>query len=344
MDWGAQRLRAHSIGQWHDKNQAVERGNAIPRDSTSSATVHRGSRQSRERHQALIKEINLRMHRLKPAPLLLCAGALLAQVAPEPGTNSRPYTVLYVFGDSYSDSGAGYVDANGPTAVVYLAQHLGIPFTYDGDRGSAGKGLNFAVSGASSGDGAGRPLPSGGTLGFGMKNQIENFVRYSKSGAIPKIDAANTMFFFAGGLNDGRRPDGFVRTNIESEIDTLYDLGARRFMVAILPTKIPQFAAAGRRVNPELEKIPAEERVKHPDMRIANSQWGSFFDEVITNPAKFGLADTATPCSDRPFGPQKIATCSNPDAHFFYHEGHPSTAAHRAVGELLYREAITKAP
>jgi len=37
-------------------------------------------------------------------------------------------------------------------------------------------------------------------------------------------------------------------------------------------------------------------------------------------------------------------TCSNPDAHFFYHEGHPSTAAHRAVGELLYREAITKAP
>jgi phospholipase/lecithinase/hemolysin len=284
------------------------------------------------------------MHRLEPALLLLCAGALVAQVAPAPGTNSHPYTMLYVFGDSYSDSGAGYVDANGPTAVVYLAQRLGIPFTYDGDPGSAGKGLNFAVSGASSGEGAGRPLPSGGTLGFGMKNQIESFVRYSKSGVIPKIDAANTMFFFAGGLNDGRRPDGFVRTNIESEIDTLYDLGARRFMVAILPTKIPQFAAAGSRVNPELEKIPGEERAKHPDMRIASSQWGSFFDEVITNPAKYGLTDTATPCSDRPFGPQKITTCTNPDAYFFYHEGHPSTAAHRAVGELLYREAITKAP
>jgi phospholipase/lecithinase/hemolysin len=152
------------------------------------------------------------------------------------------------------------------------------------------------------------------------------------------------MFFFAGGLNDGRRPDGFVRTNIESEIDTLYDLGARRFMVAILPIRIPQFAAAGRRVNPELEKIPGEERAKHPDIRIALSQWGSFFDEVITNPAKYGLTDTAAPCSDRPFGPQKIATCTNPDAYFFYHEGHPSTAAHRAVGELLYREAITKAP
>ena len=275
--------------------------------------------------------------RVKPALLLLCAGTLLAQTP-------HPYTMLYVFGDSYSDSGAGYVDADGPTAVVYLAQRLGIPFTYNGDPASAGKGLNFAVSAASSGEGAARPLATGGTLGFGMKNQLETFIGYLKSGTIPKINAANTMFFFAGGLNDGRRPDGFVSANIESEIDTLYDLGARRFMVAILPVKIPSFAAAGRSVNPELEKIPAEERSKHPDIRISSSQWGPFFDEVITNPAKYGLTDAETPCSDRPFGPQKITTCANPGAHFYYHEGHPSTAAHRAVGEMLYREATTKAP
>src|SRR5580658_471491 len=232
------------------------------------------------------------MHRFKPAFLLLCAGALVAQVAPELARPPHPYTLLYVFGDSYSDSGAGYVDANGPSAVVYLAERLDIPFTYNGDPNSAGKGLNFAVSAASSGEGAGRALPTGGTLGFGMKNQIESFVQSFKSGAIPKIDAANTMFFLAGGLNDRARPDGFVRGNIESEIDTLYDLGGRRFMVAILPIKIPQFATAGTRANPELVKIPDEERLKHPDMRIANSQWGSFFDQVITDPAKFDLTDT----------------------------------------------------
>lgn len=281
------------------------------------------------------------MHRYKPALLLLCVGALVAQVPSQPAANPHPYTLLYVFGDSYSDSGAGYVDANGPTAVVYLAQRLGIPFTYNGDPDSKGKGLNFAVSGASTGEGAGRPLATGGTLAFGMKNQIETFVRDAKTGAIPKIDPGKTMFFFAGGLNDGRSPDGFVRTNIESEIDTLYDLGARRFMVAILPTKIPQFAVAGARANPELEKIPAEERAKHPDIRIANSQWGAFLDEVITNPAKFGLTDTTNYCADRPFGAQRIQPCPNPDAHFFYHEGHPSTAAHRAVGEMLYHEAVT---
>ncbi len=281
------------------------------------------------------------MPRLKIALFFLCAAVLFAQA---PAPNPRPYTMLYVFGDSYSDSGAGYVDANGPTAVVYLARHLGIPFTFNGDKDSAGKGLNFAVSAASSGEGAARPLATGGMLGFGMKNQIDTFIQDIKTGAIGKIDPANTMFFFAGGLNDGGKPEGFTRTNIEAEIDTLYDLGARRFMVAVLPVKIPQFARAGTRINPDLEKIPDDENAKHKDIRIANSEWGPFFDEVITNPAKYGLTDTTNYCSDRPFGAQKIQPCADPDAHFFYHEGHPSTAAHRAVGDMLYREATTKTP
>ena len=177
-----------------------------------------------------------------------------------------------------------------------------------------------------------------------MKNQIENFVQFSKMGIIPKIDPAETMFFFAGGLNDGSTPDGFTRTNIESEIETLYGLGARRFMVAILPTRIPQFAAAGTRLNPELEKIPNEERAKHPDIRIANSQWGAFFDEVITSPQKYGFTNTTTLCAERAFRMEPVKACSTPDTYFFYHDGHPSTAAHRVVGDMLYQEAITKAP
>ncbi len=283
-----------------------------------------------------------RRYTLKPVLLLLCASAFAAQAPSAPQANTHPYTMLYVFGDSYSDSGAGYVDCDGPTAVVYLAQRLGIPFTYNGDPNSAGKGLNFAVSAASTGEGVGRRLATGGTLGFGMKNQIDSFVQQSKSGAIPKIDPANTMFFFLGGLNDGRRPEGFVRTNIESEIETLYGMGARRFMVANLPTKIPQFAGAGKRVNPELEPIPDEVRAKHPDIRIAASHWGSFFDEVIANPAKYGLTDATSQCASRDFEQQHVEPCATPETHFFYHEGHPSTAAHRAVGDMLYREATAK--
>jgi phospholipase/lecithinase/hemolysin len=297
------------------------------------------------------------------AALLLTAATLFAQTpaaplnpaAPRPAQTpeksplnkplvAAPYTQLYVFGDSYSDSGSGYLDTNGPTAVAYLAQHLSSPFTWYGDPDSKGKGLNFAISGAQTGLGYGRRYPTGEMLGIGMKNQVDQFIAFTKTGDIPPFDPATTMFFFAGGLNDRGKPEGFTRTNIEAEIDTLYALGARRFMVALLPTKIPQFATAGLQFNPELAKIPAEELAQHPDIRIANSNWGAFLDEVITNPAKYGITDTTHPCAGRNIHHEDTTPCAAPETHFFYHEGHPSTAAHRAVGDMLYNEALTKAP
>jgi cholinesterase len=263
---------------------------------------------------------------------------------PQPPLTAAPYTQLYVFGDSYSDSGSGYLDTNGPTAVAYLAERLNIPFTFYGDPSSKGKGLNFAISGAGSGAGPGRRYPTGEMLGIGMRNQVDNFVAFTKTADIPKFDPATTLFFFAGGLNDRGKHDGYTRTNLEAEIDTLYALGARRFMVALLPTKIPQFASAGTAFNPELSKIPAEELAAHPDIRIANSNWGAFLDEVITNPDKYGITDTTHPCAGRNIHHEDTTPCPTPDAHFFYHEGHPSTAAHRAVGDMLYKEALTAAP
>jgi phospholipase/lecithinase/hemolysin len=270
------------------------------------------------------------------AAVLLFAATLTAQTAP------RPYTQLYVFGDSYSDTGAGFPYADGPTAVAYLAQRLDIPFTYYGDPKSKGKGLNFAVSAAKTGTDPGVHQGPGQLFRLGMKNQVEEFAKLVKSGAV-KFDPAQTMFFLAGGLNDRNTPNGYTKTNLEEEIDTLYGLGARRFMVALLPTQIPAFATAGTEFNPELAKIPAEELAKHSDIRIANSNWGPFFDEVITNLEKYGLADTSLNCAEGIVRTLNPAACKTPN-HFYYYTAHPSTAAHKAVGDMLYQEAITKAP
>jgi phospholipase/lecithinase/hemolysin len=251
----------------------------------------------------------------------------------------RPYSMLYVFGDSYSDSGSGYVDGNGPTAVVYMAQRLHIPFTYFGDPDSKGKGLNFAVSGARTGTGEGVHYEHGEMLSLGMMNQVDEFETLLKYGAIT-FDPKQTMFYFAGGLNDRSLPDGATVTNIEAEIENLYALGARRFMVALLPTKIPSFATAGARFNPQLATIPAEMRAKHADIEIRNSNWGMFFDEVMDHPGKYGISDTTNACAGRVLFKQDPTPCASPDAHFFYHSGHPSTAVHKAVGEMLYDEAM----
>ncbi len=265
--------------------------------------------------------------------------AILTLSASCASATNRPYSMLYVFGDSYSDTGAGYVDGNGPTAVAYLAERLGIPFTWFGDPRSQGKGLNFAVSGAQTGANEGKRFEHGELLGRGMRNQVDDFATAVKQGAI-HFDPKQTMFFLAGGLNDRSLPDGSTVANIEGEIDTLYALGARRFMVALLPVKIPAFATAGERFNPQLSKIPAAMRARHPDIRIENSNWGPFFDEVIEHPAKFGISDTTNRCAGRSLKHEDPTPCASPEAHFYYHEGHPSTAVHKAVGEMLYQEAI----
>ena len=68
------------------------------------------------------------MNRRAVLSLLLASvfvGSLVAQAPATTGTTT-PYARLYVFGDSYSDIGAGYIDGNGPTAVAYLGWLMGL--------------------------------------------------------------------------------------------------------------------------------------------------------------------------------------------------------------------------
>src|SRR3954470_21375172 len=97
--------------------------------------------------------------------VLAAAGSLGAQA---PTTR---YSRLYVFGDSYSDIGAGYIDGNGPTAVAYLAWLMGLQVAPGTAATAAGKSLVFAVSGAGTGEGAGRHVKEA-LLGYGMMNQV----------------------------------------------------------------------------------------------------------------------------------------------------------------------------
>jgi phospholipase/lecithinase/hemolysin len=244
---------------------------------------------------------------------------------------------MYVFGDSYSDIGEGYVDGNGPTAVAYLAERLGsfklLPSNTPEVRG---KSLDYAVSGAQSGSGTGRRV-QGALLGYGMKNQVADFAAKVRSHEI-EFDPATTLFFLAGGLNDGRLPDGTTAANEKDEIRTLYGLGARRFAVALLTTAIPGFGVTGRRINPSLERIPEELRGELKDAQIRLSHWGLFYDEVLLHPAQYGITNTTDACAGREIYHEDPTPCAKPETYFYYHSAHPSTAAHKAVGDKLYGE------
>ena len=243
---------------------------------------------------------------------------------------------LYVFGDSYSDNGAGYVDGDGPTAVAYLARRLGFELKPATQAGSASDSLNFAVSGARTGRGDGRKVKEA-LLGRGMLNQVEDFAGRVQAKQI-SFDPKTTLFFLAGGLNDGRLPSAETVGNLQDEIRKLYDAGARRFRIALLPTAIPGFGEVGKRLNPELSGIPARMRAQLPGAQIALSNWGLHFDEVLLNPARYGIENTKDKCAGRALFNEDATPCAKPSAYYYYHAQHPSTAVQKVVGDKLYEE------
>ena len=81
-------------------------------------------------------------------------------------------------------------------------------------------------------------------------------------------------------------------------------------------------------------------RAMYPEIQIGNSDWGRFYDEVIEDPAKYGITDLTSMCAGRVLKNEDPTPCSSPSTHFFYHQDHPSNAVHKAVGDMLYDEAM----
>ena len=281
------------------------------------------------------------MRRVAAALLLALAivSPLLAQSAATSGPTTR-YSRVYVFGDSYSDIGAGYIDGNGPTAVAYLGWLMGLQVASSKTTDAAGKSLVFAVSGAGTGEGTGRPVKEA-LLGYGMMNQVRDFAARVNSGDI-RFDPQTTLFFLAGGLNDGRRETAFTLANLRQHLQILRDLGGRHFTIAQLPTKIPQFAAVGLRLNPAYKQFVRDEAGTGLDLWL--NHWGAAFDEVMEHPAAHGIVNTTSACAGRAIFDQDPTPVGDPATYFFYHEGHPSTAVHRIVGKKLFEEIAARPP
>lgn len=263
--------------------------------------------------------------------LLVALGAASADAA--------TFNRLYVFGDSYSDFGAGYVDCDGPTAVAYLGWNMGLVFTHSKAPNAADKSLDFAVSGATTGEGEGSKTKDA-LLAYGMMNQVRDFASRVKSGEI-HFDPDATLFFIAGGLNDRSLPTETTIANLQQEVEILKGLGGRHFTVALLPTRIPSFAAVGTRLNPALTRFVEDGR-KNLGVDLWLNHWGADFDDVMDHPAAYGIVNTTTPCAGRAIFDQDPTPVGDPATYYYYHQSHPSTAVHRIVGKKLFEELTAR--
>lgn len=247
------------------------------------------------------------------------------------------YDRMYAFGDSYSDTGSGFLAGNGPSAVARLAERFGLTFAHAKDPDADARSINFAVAGARTGANAGRQI-GGYWLVVGMQTQVEDFVARVQRGTI-RFNPDTTLFFLEGGLNDKGVPTATTLANLTHQIEQLKAVRARHVTLALLPTRIPAFHDEAVRLNPAYRQLVPELR-KRLDIDLRLNRYGAYMDEVHAHPARHGIGDTRSRCAPNPLFHEDVAPCATPERYFYYYDDHPSAAVNRIVGDRLYAEIV----
>lgn len=249
------------------------------------------------------------------------------------------YDRLYVFGDSFSDTGAGFHFSNGPSATAQLARRLDLDFTHSKDPRANTRSISFAVAGAGTGVDAGRQIGDF-WLAVGMRSQVDDFVARVRRGAI-RFNPETTLFFIEGGLNDAALPTQETLDNLTRQIEALESVGARHVSLALLPTRIPGFDQEGLRLNPAYRQlVPALRERLGIDLRL--NGFGTYLDDIHAHPARHGIVDIQSRCAPNPLRNEDVAPCAAPDTYFYYYDEHPSAAVNRIVGDRLYTEIVER--
>ncbi|WP_088891563.1 SGNH/GDSL hydrolase family protein [Leptolyngbya ohadii] len=297
-------------------------------------------------------------------PLLLASVALLTGLLPT-RTIAAPFEKLYVFGDSLSDTGnvfnaskqflgtgsppPPYYEgrfSNGPVWIDYLAQKLNLTpqpiavLENPQNQENPSESVNFAYGGATTGTSS-----SLNAVVPGLQTQVREFKQLLANQAADP----NALFVIWMGANDylsavnradaATEPNPAVPVqNITVAIESLYQSGARHFLVANLPDlgETPLAKQQGNRVvqtltqlsdrhNQLLSQRLDELQRNLPDLHLLRLDIGKLY----VNTAEAQTFDLSNPCYSRATG----AVCAQPDRHLFWDNLHPTTAAHREISE-----------
>jgi thermolabile hemolysin len=257
------------------------------------------------------------------------------------------FSQLVVYGDSLSDlnraftatGGAAprYVStptagrfSNGPIWVEYLADSLGI---------TTDPNTNFAVGGATTGrlntvaaelTANGIPILNPSAL-VGIQQQVTN------SSFVP-----DALYIVWGGANDylgGGIVDPTIPvSNLTAEISTLIARGAKNILVPNLPNlgalpgtrtssvNAPVLSLLTQGHNAALAGSIEALRRADSSLTINILDVNDLFTQAVNDPGRFNFSNVTDGCL--------VVGCSNPDAYLFWDPIHPTTAAHRLIGNL----------
>jgi phospholipase/lecithinase/hemolysin len=288
---------------------------------------------------------------------IITTGFLLLSLISPLKVLAKDYDNIYVFGDSLSDIGNVFSATNGiiPPSPTYYSGHFSNGLNWV-DYLASDLGLtlnlnnNFAFGGATTGtENIGlATLP-------GLQQQINNFVAANET-ADP-----NALYIIWAGTNDylsyffdGEPNPSNTVANLSTAFTSLVADGARDIMVVNLPDlgKSPFANFTSQRsnffntfssehnssLNTELQVLSQQ---LSPDVNIIELNVNSLFDRIIAAPEEFGFTNVTNSCISKDLSvvpidvPTQQVSC-NPEEFLFWDEVHPTTTAHKLIGELAF--------
>lgn len=202
--------------------------------------------------------------------------------------------------------------------------------------------VNFAFGGAQTGFTGSSEF---GNLIPGVRRQVEWFA--DDLALVNQSADSDALYIVWAGANDywsveNPNPQEPV-ANLETSITSLYNLGARNFLVPNLPD-------LGRTVRPLNDGPEESQRLTNlaeehnlflgqtlselnqslTDINLISLDTYNIFNEAITNPGQFGLTNVTQACLEI----TTLTACSNPDEYLFWDEIHPTGFAHERFAEF----------
>ncbi len=250
----------------------------------------------------------------------------------------EPINELYVFGDSLSDVGTVFRAtggtyppnptyfqgrySNGRVWVEYLADRLHL---------SSKETNNFAYGGATTGSERNSLVP-------GLLTQVQSFTQTHQQ------TNPNALYVLWAGANDylqGISSATVPVENLTGAIASLAGAGAKKILVANLPDlgQLPATRTSANSAslstltqshNQGLRRALKLSSQQYSDLQIVTLDANTLYRKAITNPAAFGFTNVISACLSG------SRACGNPDQFLFWDGIHPTTAAHRILGEAAF--------
>jgi phospholipase/lecithinase/hemolysin len=231
--------------------------------------------------------------------------------------------------------------------VIFNSQGFAISPFFNGSTTT--QSVNFAFGGAQTGK-----TSNGELAGFrpGVLTQVEWFVNDHQQ--VEKTADSDALYLVWAGANDyhnipDAEPEEIVG-NLKTAIESLYDIGARNFLVPNLPDlgRTPLALSSASSLPAEnLTNLVTEHNLLLDNTLddLKDSLTGmnpilldvnSIFNEILTTPEEFGLTNVSQPC----LNPVTLTGCSNPDEYLFWDAIHPTSFAHEILGEFALTTLI----